>query len=294
MPAVQNQQVLERYDIKMELFLWIAPLCLAGIVALYLLMIMPAMFHRPDMEPFKKWLYAHRGLHDNSSDAPENSLRAFEKAVNAGYGMELDIQLSKDKIPVVFHDFTLERICGKKGKVCDYTYEELRRFKLCDSDECIPAFSDVLKLVDGRAPLIVELKIERIDLSLCPIADKLLRQYNGKYCIESFNPLGVLWYKRHHKEIARGQLSDGFLKEKKYKGPLYFLLQNLCFNFLSKPDFVAYNHKYMEILSRRICHKLYRNTAVAWTIKSERELSEAKKQFDIFIFDSFTPSRRAE
>lgn len=172
----------------MKLFLWIVFLCLAGIAVLYLLMIMPAMLGRPDMEPFKRWLYAHRGLHDNSSDAPENSLRAFKRAVEAGYGIELDIQLSKDKKPVVFHDFTLERICGRPGKVCDYTYEELRRFKLCDSDEGIPSFADVLKLVDGRVPLIVELKIEHTDLSLCPIADKLLRQYSGRYCIESFHP----------------------------------------------------------------------------------------------------------
>ena len=125
-------------------------------VALYLLAIMPRMAHRPDRQPFLGVYYAHRGLHDNGGDAPENSMRAFEKAVEAGYGIELDVQLSKDRVPVVFHDFTLERVCGIKGKVYDYTYEELQEFRLCRSEERIPRFEDFLEMVGGRVPLIVE------------------------------------------------------------------------------------------------------------------------------------------
>ena len=120
---------------------------------------------------------------------------------------------------------------------------------------------------------------------------KLLSEYKGMYCIESFNPLGVFWYRRHRKEIVRGQLSDAFLREGEYRGVLYFLLQNLVFNFLTKPDFIAYHHKYPELLSRRICRGLYHNTAAAWTIKSQKELDAARKNFDIFIFDSFMPER---
>lgn len=261
------------------------------IFVLYLLMIMPRMAGKPDMAPLKEWLYAHRGLHDNASDAPENSLRAFQKAVDAEFGIELDVQMTKDNVPVVFHDFTLKRICGAEGKVYDYTFEELQQFRLCDSDQKIPRFEDVLKLVDGKVPLIVELKIEATDLSVCPAADKLLSAYNGLYCMESFNPLGVLWYRRHRKEIVRGQLSDAFLKEGEYSGALYFLLQHLLFNWLAKPDFVAYNHKYPGMLSRRLCRGLYHNTAVAWTIKSKEQMEKAEKHFDIFIFDSFVPEK---
>ena len=264
-------------------------ICLIVLVVLYLLMIMPRMTGKPDTAPFGKWLYAHRGLHDNASDAPENSLRAFQKAVDAGYGIELDIQMTKDHIPVVFHDFTLNRICGAEGKVCDYSYEELQQFRLCDSDQTIPKFEDVLKCVDGKVPLIVELKIEATDTSICPAGDKLLSEYKGMYCIESFNPLGVFWYRRHRKDIVRGQLSDAFLKEGEFTGALYFLLQNLLFNWLGKPDFVAYNCKYPQMLSRKLCRGLYRNTAAAWTIKSEEQLETAKEDFDIFIFDSFIP-----
>lgn len=266
-------------------------ICILILAVLYLLMIMPRMAGKPDTATFTKWLYAHRGLHDNRTDAPENSLRAFQKAVEAGFGIEMDIQMTKDHVPVVFHDFTLKRICNADGKIADYTFEELQQFHLCDSDQKIPKFEDVLKLVDGKVPLIVELKIEALDTSICPAGDKLLSAYKGMYCIESFNPLGVFWYRRHRKEIVRGQLSDAFLREGEYRGVLYFLLQNLVFNFLTKPDFIAYHHKYPEILSRRICRGLYHNTAAAWTIKSQKELDAARKNFDIFIFDSFMPER---
>lgn len=170
---------------------------LPALAVLYLLMIMPRMAGKPDTAPFQKWLYAHRGLHSNEPAqrgedmAPENSLRAFRRAVEAGFGIEMDVQMTKDHIPVVFHDFTLKRICGREGKVCDYTYEELQQFPLCGSDQRIPKFKDVLSCVDGKVPLIVELKIEAADLSVCPAADGLLAEYKGLYCIESFNPLGL-------------------------------------------------------------------------------------------------------
>lgn len=264
-------------------------ICVLVLVVLYFLMIMPRVLGKPDMTPLKGWLYAHRGLHDNKTDAPENSLRAFDRAAEAGFGIELDIQMTKDRVPVVFHDYTLKRICGAEGKVCDYTYEELQQFRLCDSDQTIPKFEEVLKLVDGKVPLIVELKIEALDTAICSAGDRLLSDYKGVYCIESFNPLGVFWYRRHRKNVVRGQLSEAFLKEKEYTGFLYFLLQNLLFNFLTKPDFIAYNKKHPRVISRRICRGLYRNTAAAWTIKSREELEAAKKDFDIFIFDSFLP-----
>lgn len=278
----------------MEL-LMIVLICLGCVLALafiYLMMIMPRMTGRPDAAPFRKWLYAHRGLHDNASDAPENSMLAFRKAVEAGFGIELDVQMTKDGVPVVFHDYTLKRVCGVEGKVYQRTYEELQQLSLYGTDQKIPRFEDVLKLVDGRVPLIVELKIESTDVSVCPAADKLLSEYEGMYCIESFNPLGVFWYRRNRRKVVRGQLADAFHKVGEYKGPLYFLLQNLLFNWLGKPDFIAYNHKYPGMLSRSLCRRLYRSTAAAWTIKSQEELDEAEKHFDIYIFDSFLPKRQ--
>lgn len=268
-------------------------LILAAVVLflLYLLSIMPRMLRRPDISPFLGRLYAHRGLHDNASDAPENSMRAFEKAVEHGFGIELDVQLTKDGIPVVFHDFGLKRVCGVDRKVCDLTFEELQELKLCGSGEKIPAFAQVLKLVDGKVPLIIEYKIAALDTAVCERCDALLADYRGVYCIESFNPLGVLWYKKHRSEIFRGILSDNYLKDgaKDFPAIFYQLLHNMMFNFIAKPDFIAYNSRYYKDWSRSLCRALYRAPAVAWTIKSQEELRAREKDYDLFIFDSFLP-----
>lgn len=261
----------------------------AVLILFYFFMIMPRLGNRKERKKFLNHYYAHRGLHDNESNAPENSMTAFQKAVDAGYGIEMDVQVTKDKIPVVFHDFTLERVCGQSGKVCDYTFEELQQFRLCKSEEKIPRFEDVLKLIDGKVPLIIELKIELTDLTVCEKADELLRKYSGLYCMESFNPLGVLWYRNHNRKIVRGQLSEAFLRTNEFSGPLYGMLQNLMFNFITKPDFIAYNHKDADVFATKVCHRFYHSMAAAWTIKSQEELEQAKKNFDIFIFDSFIP-----
>lgn len=262
---------------------------LLGFILLYVLAIMPRLMNRPDREPFMGVYYAHRGLHDNEGEVPENSLTAFQKAAESGYGIELDVQLSKDEVPVVFHDFTLKRVCGVEGKVNEYTYEELCGFSLLATEEKIPTLQEVLDVIAGRVPLIVELKIEWLDASLCAVADGMLSCYQGPYCVESFNPLALLWYRRNRREVMRGQLSDAFIWQEGVKGILYFALEHLLLNFITKPDFIAYNHKYHYNLSRLLCQKLYRTLCVAWTIKSQKELDAGKKRFQIFIFEQFTP-----
>lgn len=273
--------------------LMIYALAIAVVVTplLYLLLIAPRMINRPDMGAFYEYFYAHRGLHDNATDAPENSMAAFKRAVEAGYGMELDVQLTKDKIPVVFHDYTLERMCGQAGKVENYTYEELQKFYLGKSKEQIPKLEDVLKLVDGRTPLIVELKMETADLSLCPVVDKLLSDYKGLYCIESFNPLGLWWYRIHRRGVVRGQLSTAFMRENEYDGLFYFALQSLLLNLIGRPDFIAYNHRYYDVLARKICCKWLGAVSVGWTIRSQEELERARKDFELYIFEGFRPCR---
>ena len=264
-----------------------------GLTGLYFLAVMPRMTGRADPAPFNTKLFAHRGLHDNKSGAPENSMPAFRKAVEKGYGIELDVQLSSDGVPVIFHDLDLARACGVQGLVRERTYEELQTLRLFGSEEKIPALKDFLEMVDGRVPLIVEFKSEDSDLTLCRVIAPMLRAYKGVYCIESFNPLVLFWYRIHHPEVMRGQLSDGFIHIPKYralnKAPITIPVQFLIPNFLSKPDFIAYNHMYEGNISRRICRNLYKAKAAAWTIKSQSELEEAKKSFDVFIFDSFVP-----
>lgn len=258
-----------------------------AVFVLYLLAIMPRMFHRPDASALFGWYYAHRGLHDNKGEAPENSMPAFRKAVEAGYGIEFDVQLTKDRIPVVFHDETLSRVCGVDGKVRDYTYEELQRFRLCKSEEKIPLLKDVLRLVNGKVPLIIEIKIHEKASEVCETADRLIREYKGVYCIESFHPLALLWYRRHRKQVIRGQLSSCFHTEQRRERLYEALAHYLLYNFIAKPDFIAYDHHYKNNSSRRICRYVYKALSVAWTIRSKEELEASREDFDLFIFEGF-------
>lgn len=261
-----------------------------AVALLYLLAIMPKLRKNPDFRRFEGWLYAHRGYHNNKSEAPENSLPAFKRAVKRGYGIELDVQLTKDKVPVVFHDFDMQRACGVDKKIADLKYEELKKYKLFRSHETIPTFHEVLNCIGGKVPLIIELKIKGNPSETCLAAAKELGKYKGIYCIESFNPLVLIWYRKHFPNIIRGQLSTDYIKDNMECTKMQnFLLKNLMLNFLTKPDFIAYHHIYKNVWSFVICRKLYRIKTVAWTIKSQEELDDNKDYFDLFIFDKFAP-----
>lgn len=259
---------------------------MAILIILYLFIIAPRMFGKPDRSHLYGVHYAHRGLFNNDSEAPENSLAAFALAVKKGYGIELDVQLSKDKVPIVFHDATLKRMCGVDGNVWDYTLEELQQMKLASSAETIPTFAEALAVIDGKVPVIVEYKLDVPQTQVCELANELLEKYDGPYCIESFHPLALLWYKKHRPDVVRGQLSMNFWKEEEYKGKfIYLLLTYLVSNVATRPDFIAYKHSDASNLSRRICRKLGA-LAVTWTIKSLADYEKAKPHYDLFIFDS--------
>lgn len=268
--------------------MWIIIICLI-VAALYMAAIMPRISDRPNDSHLRGWFYAHRGLHDNKSAAPENSMASFRKAVEAGYGMEFDVQLTKDWIPVVFHDESLKRVCKVQGNVRDYTYEELQEYSLCDSQEQIPLFSEVLKLVDGRVPLIIEIKVHEDYKKVCEHVDAVLEEYKGPYCIESFHPQAVWWYKKYRPQVVRGQLSCRLNNGKEKFSLRKWAATHLLSNFITKPDFIAYDHKYAENVSRRLCKRLYKALSVAWTIRSQEELDQAIGKFDLFIFEGFLP-----
>ncbi len=252
---------------------------------IYLFAIMPRITPRP-MHEFKGWYYAHRGFHDNNTDAPENSKKAFALAVKNGYGIELDIQLTKDEKVVVFHDDNLKRICGVDAKVNSMTYKELQQFCLLDSQEKIPLFSEVLQIIDGKIPLIMEIKMVDNKIRVCELAAKELEHYKGVYCMESFHPLAVKWFRNHRPEVCRGQLSMNFSKEACKKESYLVLVQHLLTNILTRPDFIAYSHHGANNISRNLC-RLFGATTVAWTIRTEEELERNKKKFDLFIFEGF-------
>lgn len=268
---------------------------------------------RKKMKPFEETYIAHRGLFSNKGNnkyrgkemkkdfliekskeeppvAPENSLEAFRLAVEHGYGIELDVQMSADGQLVVFHDGDLKRMCGISKKVIECTYDELSRMSLLHSKQRIPLFRDVLELVAGQVPLLVEVKPEGDYIKTCESLRDHMTHYKGIYCMESFHPKAVQWFRKNCPDIARGQLADSFPKKKEiHHNLIQFLLSNLLFNFLGRPDFIAYNHKHKNQFSYRLCRKLYKVYNAAWTIRSRDELERARDVFTIFIFDSFIP-----
>ena len=192
--------------------------------------------------PFLGRNFAHRGLHTEDGSVPENSLAAFRRAVESGYGMELDVQLSRDGAVVVFHDDTLERVCGVPGRVDSYDLAQLRALRLGETEERIPLFSEVLSLVAGRQPLIVELKTGPHNAELCAKTCALLHAYDGPVCIESFDPRIVTWFRFHAPEFFRGQLAQ--LPEEYEKSGMSrakaFVLGHTLLNAAARPEFIAY------------------------------------------------------
>ncbi|MBQ9720290.1 MAG: glycerophosphodiester phosphodiesterase, partial [Oscillospiraceae bacterium] len=163
-------------------------------------------------------------------------------AARAGYGMELDVQLSRDGQMVVFHDDTLNRVCGVDARVDEKTYAELSQLSLCGSGAGVPLFADVLNTVRGRGPLLVELKNGKRNRELCEKTYALLENYRGEVCIESFNPLIVAWFRFHAPDLLRGQLATQgkYYVEDGFGRPQAFLLSNTLLNFLARPQFIAY------------------------------------------------------
>ena len=242
------------------------------------------------MKPYEEKFIAHRGLFNNI-DVPENSLLAFQKAVESDYGIELDIQLTSDDKLVVFHDTSLKRMTSIDKDLIDCTYNELLNYKLLDTDQTIPLFKDVLNHLNDDTPLIIEIKPDGRYIETTQRVVELMRDYRGLYNIESFNPFVVYYLKKNEPQIVRGQLAYNYLKDKNAKANIFlkFILTNLLMNFINRPDYIAYEHSNTNNLSFRIVSKIYNGECVAWTIKSQEELEKAKKYYKCFIFDSFIP-----
>ena len=266
-----------------------------------------------------KMRYAHRGLHQKP-EIPENSLAAFKRARDLGFGIEFDVHLTKDKKLAVIHDSSLRRttsrrsdhlpllpehastecsvITGCKERIEDITLEEARRYPLEESDERIPEFREVLELIGGRVPLIIELKPNNgnhKELTDLVMAD--LEGYKGIYCVESFNSFAVLYLKRAYPGVVRGQLGSDLAKDyrarvpndpregKKFSGFANFMVKDLMMNRLSKPDFTAYNYAHRKVKAFRN----FRGAKVFYTIKKPLDLEIGEKMGITCIFERFIP-----
>lgn len=269
---------------------------------------------------------------DSAPVAPENSMAAFAAACEAGYGIELDIQLSKDGQVVVCHDPDLLRVAGLDVAIKDLTYEELTTIPLFPAPNLagdgkavsakpamgdlkrgnlgamayqhVPLLRDVLDLVDGRVPLIVEFKShsEQLDEDLLRKGCDLLQAYQGQYCIESFDSRMVRWFKLNHPEVIRGQLAAPFSKQRrtgvveglkqgklpKRSDVLAFLAASLLLNWYARPDFLALEWHMGKSLPARVARRAGA-TLTAWTVRTELDRIECADVFDEVIFEAFRP-----
>lgn len=239
------------------------------------------------MDIFKSWLVerciAHRGLHNN--EFPENSLGAFQNAINNGYPIELDVHIISDGTLVVFHDDSLSRMTGKDGYLKNLTKSDLENYHLADTEYTIPTFEDVLTLIDGKVPLLIEVKnTNKVGVLETKLLE-MLRAYKGEYAIESFNPYVLEWFKNNAPDILRGQLA-GFFKGEKLAFIKRFALKRMVLNKIAKPDFIAYE---ASRLPNRFVRKYKSLPLIAWTVRSQKEYMKVVQYCDNVIFENFEP-----
>lgn len=259
----------------------IAAVALVLFLIYLLALIRPARRVKPN--PVLLCDYAHRGLHGHG--VPENSRTAFRLACEKGVGIELDVQLSRDGEVMVFHDYTLVRMTGLDKKLCELDAAELKRLSLSGTDQTIPTFSEVLELVDGRVPLLVELKGEDFNTALCEKVAVLLGGYRGAYCLESFNPLLIGSMRKYLPDAFRGLLYTNVCREKKKRSALNIALTCMALNVVARPDFIAYNKTDRNALPTKIATRLYHTPRFVWTVKTAEELQTAHRLGEHPIFE---------
>lgn len=227
-------------------------------------------------------MFAHRGLWDK--DTPENSLSAFKKAIDAGYGIELDVSPIEDGTPVIFHDTKMSRMTGKDKYIQNLTKEELATTTLLSTTETIPTLEQVLKLVDGKVPLLIEIKSQEKVGDLEKRVLKLLKAYKGEYAVQSFNPYTLKWFYQNAPKIWRGQLASYF------KGVRLGLIKKLVLRRLgmkksTHQNFVSYDVDNLP----NIWTKKLEIPLLSWTIRNQKDYVKAIQYSDNVIFENYIP-----
>ena len=226
---------------------------------------------------------AHRGLHDEAS--PENSLGAYKKAVEKDYAIELDVRVLADGTIVCFHDEKLGRLTGRDGFITNYTYDDIKDLTLLKSKEHIPTLEQVLELVKGQVPILIEIKNSG-KVGMEKYVWKILSKYKGEYAVQSFNPYSLEWFKINAPHVKRGQLSS-FFKNEDISFIKKFTLKRMLLNKkVSEPNFISYD---ADCLPNKYVKKYSNLPVIAWTIRSQEAYLKARKHCDNIIFENFIP-----
>lgn len=248
---------------------------------------------QPGWEELEGVRFAHRGLHDLDRGIPENSMAAFRRAVDHGFGAELDVHLMADGELAVVHDSSLKRVCGADVFIEDLTAGDLKDYPLMGTEERIPLLRDVLALFEGGAPLVIELKAERGNAyALTDAVMTALEGWNGACCLESFHPAVLMRLKEKYPRVLRGQLSQDFLRDSEVGDlslPVRFALTNLLTTALTRPDFIAYHWKDRRNASLRLMKALYGVHEVGWTVRDKETMEALDQEGVTSIFEGFIP-----
>ncbi|MEE3343446.1 MAG: glycerophosphodiester phosphodiesterase family protein [Bacilli bacterium] len=225
-------------------------------------------------------IISHRGIHNNI-DIYENTLESIKLALDKDYIIEIDVHIIKDNQIIVFHDYNTKRLLKKDLIVEDITYEEINNQDIFH----VPTIQEVLELVDGKVPLLIEIKQLRKVGHLEEELMNILNDYKGEYAIQSFNPKVLLWFKKNYPNIQRGQLSYSYKRNKFFKIKKLFL-KSMFLNFLTKPNFISY--KYNELSERKIKKLKKKNIKVlGWTVKSKKDFKKYSHYYDNLICEDF-------
>ena len=229
---------------------------------------------------------AHRGLHDAAAGAPENSLAAFQAAAAAGYAMECDLQLTADGVAMVFHDARLDRLTQASGALGAHSAKALKALRLLGTDESIPTLPELLARIDGRAPILIELKHDVSPVG--PLEEAVwreLRRYRGPYAVQSFDPGSVAWFRDRAPEALRGQVSGDWRRFREGDQPA---LSNAWAALRARPQFLAWSvHRlphWAPALARRFGLPL-----LSWTVRTPEDLARARSCGANPIFENVRP-----
>ena len=244
------------------------------------------------MQSFEKFIdtpIAHRGLHDEIRE--ENSMSAFKAAIERGFAIETDVHLLRDGVVAVHHDNSLKRICGKDVRIESLTSSQLKDYPMTLGGEIIPTLPEMLALVDGRVPILIELKTicgwRNNDLVRAVLRDLKNYPHKDVIALQSFDPFAVRWCRRHQTEYPFGQLASALGEKGKTPKILNDIMGKLLVNKVSKPMFTSYDvasspNKYIDKTHEKM-------PVLSWTVRTEEDIAVARKYADNVIFEKVSP-----
>ncbi len=236
---------------------------------------------------------AHRGLHDLASGRPENTLAAIAAAADAGYAIEIDVRLSGDGVVMVFHDPVLDRLCGRSGVVRQMPAQELEKLPVLGTGERVPRLAAALDIVDGRVPLIIEVKHEapsdgRMERALVAT----LEPYRGPVAAMSFAPDCLVHLRRLAPGLARGIVSELYGNAAHWPfltpGEL-FSRRNLLHLARTAPHFVSYKVAELRRAKPLLTRRVPSLPLICWTVRTRHDIATARHAGAQITFEGLRP-----